>query len=199
MQHLDIYDFIFIATLVLCFFIRFPYEKKNLKLKKVKSDVTLKERINLLCVFTGSLTMPLLYIFTPWFNFSNYPVSLYQGVVGSMLAIAGLWLFWRSHKDLDIQFSPMLELKENHQLITHGVYKNIRHPMYTAVFMLSLSQLSLIGNWVVGPAYFLAFFFLYVLRVKHEEALMHEHYGDEYLAYMNRTGRLFPLLFEQQQ
>lgn len=70
--------------------------------------------------------------------------------------------------------------------------KNIRHPMYTAVFMLSLSQLSLIGNWVVGPAYFLAFFFLYVLRVKHEEALMLEHYGDEYSAYMKRTGRLFP-------
>lgn len=194
MQHLDIYDFIFIATLVLCFFIRFPYEKKNLKLKKVKSDVTLKERINLLCVFTGSLTMPLLYIFTPWFNFSNYPVHLYQGIMGSLLAIAGLWLFWRSHKDLDIQFSPMLELKENHKLITHGVYKNIRHPMYTAVFMLSLSQLALIGNWVVGPAYFLTFFFLYVLRVRHEEALMLEHYGDEYSAYMKRTGRLFPRL-----
>lgn len=197
MQHLDVYDFIFIATLVLCFFIRFPYEKKNLKLKKVKSDVTLKERINLLFVFTGSLTMPLLYIFTPWFNFSNYLVNLYQGVIGSVLAIAGLWLFWRSHKDLDIQFSPMLELKENHKLITHGVYKNIRHPMYTAVFMLSLSQLSLIGNWVVGPAYFLTFFFLYVLRVKHEEALMLEHYGDEYSAYIKRTGRLIPLLSEQ--
>ena len=198
MQNLGLYDFIYIAMLVFSFLIRFPYEKKNLKLKKVKSDVTVKERINLLFVFTGSVTMPLLYIFTPWFQFSNYPVNPYQGGIGSALAVAGLWLFWRSHKELDIQFSPMLELKENHKLITHGVYKNIRHPMYTAVFMLSLSQLLLIGNWVVGPAYFLTFFFLYVLRVKYEEKLMLEHYGDEYSAYMKRTGRLLPPLYEKQ-
>lgn len=197
MQNLGVYDFIYIAVLVLCFLIRFPYEKRNLKLKKVKADITLKERITLLLVFTGSLTMPLLYFFTPWFQFSNYTMNAYQGVIGLVLAISGLWLFWRSHKELDIQFSPMLELKENHKLITGGVYKNIRHPMYTAVFLLSFSQLALIGNWVVGPAYFLTFFCLYVLRVKYEEKLMLEHYGDEYSAYMKRTGRLLPPLNKQ--
>jgi len=56
-------------------------------------------------------------------DFANFKINVYAGVLGILLIIPSNWLFWRSHKDLDRQFSPILEIQESHQLITHGVYK----------------------------------------------------------------------------
>ena len=194
MHNLGNFDFVFIVMLVCCFIIRIPFHTRNERLKKVKSQITLAEKLNFMLVFTGSTTLPVLYIFSPWFNFANYSVNTYVGVAGVMFAAFGLWLFWRSHKDLGVQFSPMLEIKEDHKLVVNGVYKRIRHPMYTSIFILSFAQLSLLGNWVVGPAYFFAFLSLYLFRVNHEEKLMLSCYGQEYSEYVKRTGRLIPLL-----
>jgi len=194
MQNLGVFNLAFVVMLVLSFIIRAPYHYRSEKLKKVRSQITLKERLNFILVFTGSMTLPLLYLFSPWFNFANYSVNPYLGGVGVIFAAFGLWLFWRSHKDLGVQFSPMLEIRESHKLVVNGVYEKVRHPMYTSVFILSFAQALLVGNWVVGPAYFLAFLSLYIFRVNHEEKLMLSLYGGEYSEYIKRTGRLFPLL-----
>lgn len=194
MQNLGNFDLVFIVMLVFSFMIRVPYQYKNEKLRKIESLITVKERVNFMFVFTGSTTLPVLYIFSPWFKFANYSAHPYLGFAGIFFAVFGLWLFWRSHKDLGKQFSPMLEIKEAHQLVTHGVYEKIRHPMYTSVFLLSFAQAFLLRNWVVGPAYFLAFLSLYLFRVSHEEKLMLSCYGNEYSEYIKRTGRLLPLL-----
>ena len=114
-----------------------------------------------------------------------------------LLIIPSNWLFWRSHKDLDRQFSPILEIQESHKLITHGVYKNIRHPMYAALLLNSCCQLLLIGNWVVAPAYLIALSGLYLSRVEKEEMLMLKQFGGEYSSYMNKSYRLFPRFFNK--
>jgi protein-S-isoprenylcysteine O-methyltransferase Ste14 len=38
-----------------------------------------------------------------------------------------VWLFWRSHADLGRNWSPSLELREGHELVTEGVYRYVRH------------------------------------------------------------------------
>jgi protein-S-isoprenylcysteine O-methyltransferase Ste14 len=77
-------------------------------------------------------------------------------------------------------------------VVTSGVYRRIRHPMYTAIALYSIAQALLLPNWIAGPSSLLAFIVLFVLRVNVEEQMMLEHFGDEYAAYMNRTKRLFP-------
>jgi len=53
-------------------------------------------------------------------------------VIGIVVAIVGLWLFWRAHADLGRNWSQTLDIHGDHQLITQGVYHFIRHPMYAA-------------------------------------------------------------------
>jgi protein-S-isoprenylcysteine O-methyltransferase Ste14 len=194
MHHPGMFDVVFIAMFVLCFIIRAPLEVRNRKIGTVDSRKGARERFCLLLVFTGSTTMPLLYLLTPWFRFADYEVALSQGAMGTMLAVVGLTLFWKSHRDLGRQFSPTLELKEAHHLVCDGIYSRIRHPMYTALFVIAAAQLLLIGNAVVAPAFLLAFSLLYFARIDHEEAMMLAHFGGAYAAYQARTHRLFPSL-----
>ena len=114
MSHLGVFDWIFVAMMVVCFLIRGPWELRNKKSKAVESRDSGLERFNLLLVFTGSITMPVLYLATPWFDFANYRQSLPQGVLGVVVALAGVYVFWRAHRDLGRLFSPKLEMKEAH-------------------------------------------------------------------------------------
>ena len=192
MHHAGMFDVVFIAMFALCFAIRAPLEFRNKKIKSVESREGAVGKSCLLLVFTGSTTLPVLYLFTPWFDFADYPVAFGQGAAGTALAVLGVVLFWRSHRDLGRQFSPTLEVKEAHHLVSHGVYRRIRHPMYTALFAIAAAQLLLIGNAVVGPAFLLAFSLLYFYRIDAEEAMMLAHFGAAYADYQSRTNRLLP-------
>jgi protein-S-isoprenylcysteine O-methyltransferase Ste14 len=86
-------------------------------------------------------------------------------------------------------------VREQHRLITNGVYRRIRHPMYAALLLYSVGQALVIPNWVAGPSYLVAFAILFVFRVQAEERMMLEQFGDDYAAYMARTDRLVPRMW----
>lgn len=186
------FDIIFIAMFIAGILIRAPYDRANRSAVITESRFDSTEKAALLSAVSGAILFPLLYLATPLLNFANYNLPLWQGLAGTILAIPSLWLFWRAHKDLGRQFSPKLEIKESHELITHGVYKYVRHPMYTSVLGMALCQLFLIGNWIAGPAYLAGFGFLYITRVDREEQLMMQKFGENYTQYMASTNRLFP-------
>ena len=106
--------------------------------------------------------------------------------------VASLWLFWRSHTDLGQNWSVSLELRENRELVTAGIYRRIRHPMYSSIWLWALAQAMLLPNWFAGWLVVPAFTAMYFLRTPREERLMCEKFGDQYRAYMRQTGRLFP-------
>jgi protein-S-isoprenylcysteine O-methyltransferase Ste14 len=103
-----------------------------------------------------------------------------------------LWLFWRSHADLGQNWSVSLELRQGHQLVTQGVYRRIRHPMYASIWLWALAQGMLLENWLAGWSVVPAFAVMYLLRTPREEQMMCELFGDAYQDYMRQTGRLFP-------
>ena len=192
MHHADMFDVVFLAMFALCFVIRAPLEVRNRKIRAVESREGAFGKFCLLLVFTGSTTLPMLYLFTPWFDFADYAVHPGVGGAGAALAALALFLFWKSHRDLGRQFSPTLEVKEAHHLVAEGIYSHVRHPMYTALFLIAAAQLLLIGNAVVGPAFLLAFSILYASRIEHEEDMMLDHFGQAYADYKARTHRLLP-------
>ena len=194
MHQLSVFDEIFMAMWVCCFFIRVPLELRNKKIKAVESRESGRGKFFLMLVFTGSTTLPVLYLFTPWLGAANYVVSPIAGAIGTALAVIGAFLFWKSHRDLGRQFSPTLEMKEAHRLVVEGIYSRIRHPMYTSAFTISAAQWLLVGNFVAGPAFLIAFAILYFSRIDHEEKMMLDHFGSAYAEYKTRTRRLFPAL-----
>ncbi len=111
-----------------------------------------------------------------------------------MFFAVATWLLWRSQRDLGRSFSPELEITEGQALVTDGVYKQIRHPMYTAHLFLDVAQLFLLQNYIAGPAMFLTQIPLYLYRIPREEQMMLDAFGHSYRNYMERTGRLAPKL-----
>ncbi len=165
-----------------------PYRSRSNKTAQ-KIDL---DRLLITLSSLGLLFLPLIYLLTPWLDFADYYLPLWLGWLGAVVFTAALWLLWRSHVDLGQNFSPELEILEGHALVTHGVYKHIRHPMYAAHWLWGIAQALLLQNWIAGLSMLVTLAPLYYVRVPREEQMMLEHFGDEYQTYMERTGRVIP-------
>jgi protein-S-isoprenylcysteine O-methyltransferase Ste14 len=110
------------------------------------------------------------------------------------LLAAAVFVFWRSQVDLAGNWSPTLRVREGHDLVTGGIYRAIRHPMYLSQWLWSLAQILLLPNWIAGFASLLVFLPFYFLRVPKEEQMMLDTFGQEYQEYIQRTGRVLPKL-----
>ena len=150
-----------------------------------------------LVVFVGlsQVGVPLLVVALPAFSWANYKLPAFSLWLGPALMVAGVWLFWRSHADLGKNWSVTLELAQDHQLVTQGVYSTIRHPMYASFFLMALAQAALLPNWLSGWSALVAVSVLYLVRKPHEEAMMLSHFGQEYKAYMLKSGGILPHLY----
>ena len=148
--------------------------------------------ILLLIIAWIAFFLPLIWIATPAFEFADFALEAIPLVSGALCLALGLWLFHRSHVDLGSNWSITLELRENHQLVTHGIYRWVRHPMYLALLIYSAGQALVIPNWLAGPSYGVAMLLLIAFRVGPEERMMREQFGQDYEAYSATTKRLVP-------
>lgn len=176
------------------FVIRAPYIKSRRQWPVYLNRKTPRDTALFLLVSMGGFLIPLLYVFTPLLSFADYRIPLWIGLLGVVLLIAADWLFWRSHKDLGANWSPVLEIREGHKLVTGGIYRRIRHPMYTSLWLLVIAQAMILPNYVAGFSGLVPFAILYLFRVSSEERMMIEQFGSEYQRYVEKTGRLLPKL-----
>jgi len=171
---------------------RLPFQRGRAR-ERIRLDrVSGQERTLLVLVWVGMFLLPLITIATGWPAFAGYDAGPLPRLTGALLLVPTLWLFWRSHRDLGLNWSVSLQVRERHELVTGGVYARVRHPMYAAIFAWCFAQALLIQNWIAGPAGLVAFGLLYASRVAREEALMREASGESYRAYEARTHRLVP-------
>lgn len=183
---------IYLIVYVTVFLIRFPYVKKSKEAKVLSADKPVSDKTFLFLSFLGMNLIPLIYVFTPLFNFVSYVLPLWLGVIGIVAYSFSIWLFYLSHRDLGSSWSVNVQIREGHKLIVEGIYKHIRHPMYASIWLMVIGQALILQNYIAGLSGLAAFGPLYFLRVSREEKLMAATFGDEYLEYLERTGRLFP-------
>jgi protein-S-isoprenylcysteine O-methyltransferase Ste14 len=186
---------LFMVGFLAAWAIRTPYQKQNKQNKPVVARLVLQERVLFAVIYVGMVILPLIYVFSPWLSSADYHPSFWAGYLGAIFFAISLWLLWRSHHDLDKNWSPTLEIREGQTLVSGGIYQKIRHPMYTAFWLWSMAQALLLTNWVAGSGGIIAFGITYILRINQEEQMMVEQFGEEYKAYMQRTKRLVPYLF----
>ncbi len=182
----------FVLLAVGWYVIRFPYARRSRRNPVARSARGPREMALLLVSLTGLGIVPLVYVATGWPRFADYAFRPLQAWLGLVAALAALIMFRLTHRALGRNWSVTLEVRESHKLVTDGVYRRVRHPMYTAFWLWAVAQALLLPNWFAGLAGLVGFGTLYFLRVGHEERLMIEAFGDSYRAYMERTGRLIP-------
>jgi protein-S-isoprenylcysteine O-methyltransferase Ste14 len=182
---------VILAAGMVMFAIRAPHGARSRAVKVARRARSRREGPLLTLAWIGFLA-PLIWAVSPAFSFADHSLRLWPLLAGVACLVVGLWFFHRSHVDLGTNWSVTLEIRENHRLVRHGVYRVVRHPMYAALFLYAIGQLLVVPNWLVGPSYFVSMVLLFPARVGAEERMMLEQFGDEYAAYMARTKRLVP-------
>ncbi|WP_112664319.1 protein-S-isoprenylcysteine O-methyltransferase [Microvirga flavescens] len=182
----------FVLLAVGWYLIRVPFARKSRRTPIARSARGVREITLLSISFTGLGLVPLVYVATGFPKFAAYTFNPVQAFVGVIVTCAALAMFRLTHKALGRNWSVTLEVRENHKLVTEGVYRRIRHPMYTAFWLWAVAQALLLPNFVAGLSGIVGFGTLYLFRVAEEERLMIEAFGEPYRAYMARTGRLIP-------
>jgi len=185
---------IVLVSSIVMVIVRAPHGQRSRGIKVVKSRKGSLEIVLLTLAWLGFF-VPLVWIATPVFAFADYPLRPVPFIAGILCLALGLWLFHQSHADLGTNWSITLEVQERHRLVTEGIYRRVRHPMYLALLLYSLGQALVLPNWVAGPSYLVAFGLLFALRVGPEERMMREEFGKDYEAYVARTKRLIPGLW----
>jgi protein-S-isoprenylcysteine O-methyltransferase Ste14 len=191
-NNMDIFTTLYFAALVLQMIIRAPFNRKRKQEKMSERRITSQEIFILLLLLLGGFIMPVVYATTNWLDFANYSLPAWASWLGVLILGAGLFVFWRAHADLGLNWSPSLEIREKHELITGGIYGVIRHPMYASQWLVAIAQPLLLHNWIAGFLNLLAFIPFYFLRVRAEEQLMEETFGEQYRTYMQKVGGVLP-------
>jgi protein-S-isoprenylcysteine O-methyltransferase Ste14 len=185
------FEVIFLFGFVAGSVIRVVYTigRRGIKAEKKYSSVL---DIILISAAGIGMDLPFLYLFTPWLDFANYNLPGPSGWVGTAVFAGAVLMLWRSHADLGRNWSATLQILGQHSLVTTGIYRHIRHPMYTAHLLWAIAQGLLLSNWLAGWAFLVLSIPLYVVRIPKEEKMMLEHFGEEYREYQSRTGKLIP-------
>jgi protein-S-isoprenylcysteine O-methyltransferase Ste14 len=137
-----------------------------------------------------------LYVFAGLFSFAHLAVPEWARWLGLAVGLSGSALFAWTHLALGKNWSGVLEIAKDHELVINGPYQFVRHPMYSAFFLMGIGVLLLSANWLVGGLNLVAVAYMYFVRVADEEAMMLDQFGQRYEAYMGNTGRLFPQLWK---
>ena len=169
------------------------------KAAQTRDKIDVKEEgaliLNLRRVFGLLLWLSILaYLVNPaWMAWSSLPLPLWLRWVGAGLMAACLPLIYWVFSSLGKNVTPTVVTRQEHSLVTHGPYRWVRHPLYTVGF-LAFAGLSLAAaNWFIGGVLVLGVIPL-ALRTPLEEERLVERFGDDYRAYMLRTGRYWPRL-----
>lgn len=183
---------VFLIGYIPIFAIRF-YFAQLVKQNKITDDRrTVQEKLLLFLTFLGMFILPLVGVFTPWLEFAAYDLPDWIAWLGTGFFVLAIWLFWRSHTDLGLNWSASLAVRENHLLVDTGVYRYIRHPMYAAFWLWGIAQVLLLHNWIYGLSYIVSFVPMYVMRVPQEEQMMLDAFGEQYREYRTHTGQVIP-------
>lgn len=147
--------------------------------------------------FYASQIQPIVYAFTGQPANTDRQQPVWLGWLGAAVFALSLWLLWRAHHDLGKHWSSTVQIKQDQQLVTDGIYRYLRHPIYTAHILWGVAQAMLLPNWLVGFGALVFIVPVFILRIPNEEAMMLRQFGDAYAAYMGRVGGIFPKLFQQ--
>lgn len=121
------------------------------------------------------------------------PHSDLVGNIGLVFCVIGAFIACWSRYLLGKNWSLSVQRKENHELIQNGIYKLLRHPIYTGLLLLFIGNMIIVGDYRGIIAVILVFISFWFKLLK-EEKLLIETFGNQYTEYKNGTKALFPFL-----
>lgn len=122
-------------------------------------------------------------------------VSFILLILSLFLALPGFYLLWKIGRPYRAQTDSMnLGFENTSNLVTVGVYRFIRHPLYASLIFLTLGvwlkRISLVSSYLM---IFATIFLFFTAKAEERENLA--HFGESYKQYMSRTRMFVPFIF----
>lgn len=125
---------------------------------------------------------------------ASFPSPAWSRWLGAVLGIATIPAVHWVLRSLGRNVSETVLTKSQHELVTHGPYRWIRHPLYTVGLTLLTSIGIMTASWLILFFVLVMAILMRIVVIPREERNLLERFGDEYRAYMTRTGRFLPRL-----
>jgi protein-S-isoprenylcysteine O-methyltransferase Ste14 len=163
-----------------------------LKRKKTKQREPIAHRL--------SYILPMIVIFyvlyNPRFHFEwlgTYFVPATPEVqwAGVAVMVFGLGIACWARVHLGTNWSGVVTLKEGHELIRTGPYRNIRHPIYTGILIGFLGY-AIVGGQVRGLIAMAVVWFSFFIKARREEKFLAQEFGPKFEEHTQHTGMFLP-------
>jgi len=122
-------------------------------------------------------------------------ISIAAGVLAVLAAIGSVWLVTAAVKTLGKEWSLTARLVEGHKLATSGPYAYVRHPIYTGMLGMLVATGLAYSHWLALVAAIAIFFIGTAIRVRSEEKLLREAFGEQFENYAHRVPAIIPGLY----
>ncbi|MFX0037928.1 MAG: methyltransferase family protein [Promethearchaeota archaeon] len=132
------------------------------------------------------------HIIAPFIPFWNNPIVAYIGI--GFLIIGGIIMII-SRIQLGKYGTPVIHTGEDHKLVTKGLYKIVRHPMYFGGIFMMIGPYLAFRSIILLILMTILNFFLVKMRIEIEEETLIGTFGDDYKNYIKRTKKLIPLIY----
>jgi len=129
--------------------------------------------------------------FLPWLTIAWPAIAV---LLGMALLIAGAVLRRLCFNALGTSFTGTVIVAKDQAVVQSGPYRFVRHPSYTAAFLMFIGVGLALGSWLSVAILFLAHCYLYGRRVAVEERALLDTLGTPYREYMSRTRRFIPFV-----
>ncbi len=123
-----------------------------------------------------------------------YAVNTPMRIAGIIILLGALIFRVYAATTLNKSYSYTLEIREGHQLVTSGLYRYIRHPVYTGVILGAFS-IPIYSSSLRGFLVTILVIPLFMYRIGNEERMLIEEYGEEYEEYQEHTWKLIPYIY----
>ena len=132
-------------------------------------------------------------MFTP--IVSATAVSIVTSVLAICAAVGSVWLVTVAVQTLGKEWSLTARLVEGHKLATTGPYAFVRHPIYSGMLGMLVATGLAFSRWAALLAALVIFFVGTIIRVRSEEKLLREAFGEQFENYAQRVPAIVPGLY----
>ena len=121
------------------------------------------------------------------------PENHFIMLAGISIVICGLAITIIARRTLADNWSSAVTFKENHELITKGIYQFVRHPIYTGILLMFMGSAYLYFSLstIIG---FMLMVFAIIYKIRLEEKMMTEHFPDAYPEYRKKVRAIIPFM-----
>jgi len=130
-----------------------------------------------------------------FFRVARMEPGILFNLIGLLLMALGILIRMVAARTLGRFYSRTLLIRDQHQVVSDGIYRLLRHPGYLGTIILFLGAGLSTSNWIALVVIAILVIPAYVKRIAAEESMLREGLGPAYVEYMKRTRRLIPFVY----